>query len=444
MLRIKHIKYKSLVRLHPHSMVWRFLLSGFLTFSQWTNGQVISIDEVIQTVKSNHPELKGREENIKAIQAYSKTAYSWNAPQVGAGFFMTPYQTQLWHPQTMMDGHGNSTNTPGMGQFMLQVQQMIPNPIRQNAALKYKSSLALVESENKDVRQNELIAVTKEAYYGIAIQQKILILLKQNEALASNALKSAEIRFGTDQDKLASIYTLEAKVLAIQNLESDIENTIQEKKITLNTLMNQDKMTAINIDTSISLVNFEDKSIDTIGITQQRSDLKSLDKQLQVNELNSNYQRIQLSPDFGIRYDHMFTFGTQPQLFTLMGMVNLPFVPWASRESNANRLALKHERAAIEWQQKSIKNEIVGRLETLRNQKRSKKKQYDQLGLRILPIMKKNYQTILFAFEQQQEDLSAVLDAWESLQEIQLQHLNLFQDLINLQIQYEKELQTEL
>jgi outer membrane protein TolC len=344
----------------------------------------------------------------------------------------------------MMDGHGDSTNTPGMGQFMLQVQQMIPNPIRQNAALKYKSSLALVESENKDVRQNELIAVTKEAYYGIAIQQKILILLKQNEALASNALKSAEIRFGTDQDKLASIYTLEAKVLAIQNLESDIENTIQEKKITLNTLMNQDKMTAINIDTSISLVNFEDKSIDTIGITQQRSDLKSLDKQLQVNELNSNYQRIQLSPDFGIRYDHMFTFGTQPQLFTLMGMVNLPFVPWASRESNANRLALKHERAAIEWQQKSIKNEIVGRLETLRNQKRSKKKQYDQLGLRILPIMKKNYQTILFAFEQQQEDLSAVLDAWESLQEIQLQHLNLFQDLINLQIQYEKELQTEL
>jgi len=415
-----------------------FLLSLTQLFSQ-----PISLVEVIQTIKSNHPELKMREANIKALGAYAKASFAWEAPQVGAGLFMTPYKSQLWNSQTMTDGMGNTVNAPGMGQFMLQFQQMIPNPVRQSAMANYQSAMVLVEIENKEAAQNELIAEAKETYFSAAIQQKIVDVLKDNEKLGQFALTSAQSRYALNREKLSGVYTLEARLLNLQNQIIETEYLIQEKKIRLNTLMNRDKTTSIVIDTTLVLKNFEDNPVDTFQIGLQRSDLKKLDKQLIVNELNERNQRVQLSPDFGLRYDHMFTFVGQPQLFTLMGMVNLPFVPWANRASIANRLALKHEREALQWQQESTKNEIQGKLESLRQQKRAKKKQYNQLGLRILPVMKKNYQTVLFAFEQNQEEISEVLDAWDALQEVQLQYIGLLQEMIGLQVRYEKEIQSE-
>lgn len=414
-----------------------FLISGQLT------AQTISLNEVIQTIKSNHPELKGKEANIKAITAYSKSAYNWEAPQLGAGFFMTPYKSQLWSSQNMMDGMGNNVNSPGMGQFMVQFQQMIPNPVRQTANAKYLSALSLVENEDKDAFQNELIAEAKEAYYKIALQQKRLRILRQNESLGQYALKSAQSRYALQKEKLSGIYALEVKVYEVQNQIFETENLIQESKIKLNTLMNQNIGNSFTVDTTLNILAFENDKLDTSGIASQRSDLKSLVKQLAVNELNEKNQKVQLSPDFGLRYDHMFTFGGQPQLFTLMGMVNLPFVPWANRESIANRIALKQERSSLEWQVTAAKNEIARKIESLRLEKKSKMKQYEQLGKRILPVMTKNYQTTLFAFEQNQEEISAVLDAWVSLQEVQLQYIGLLEDMINLQIQYQKELQLE-
>ncbi|MBY0426326.1 MAG: hypothetical protein K2Q22_11865, partial [Cytophagales bacterium] len=61
----------------------------------------------------------------------------------------------------------------------------------------------------------------------------------------------------------------------------------------------------------------------------------------------------------------------------------------------------------------------------------------------IIPVMLKNYQTTLFAYEQNQENLPMVLEAWEAYQEVKMQQLEVYQELISLSIQYEKEIQAE-
>ena len=55
--------------------------------------------------------------------------------------------------------------------------------------------------------------------------------------------------------------------------------------------------------------------------------------------------------------------------------------------------------------------------------------------------MKKNYETSLLAFEQNKEELFMTLDAWQNLKLVQLSYLDMLNELLQLQVNYEKELE---
>ena len=80
--------------------------------------QTLSLDNVLSTIKTNNPQLKMYDADIQSMDAAAKGARSWMAPQIETGFFMTPYNTQMWKANEM---------NPGMGNYMLGVTQMIPN-----------------------------------------------------------------------------------------------------------------------------------------------------------------------------------------------------------------------------------------------------------------------------------------------------------------------------
>ncbi|MDD5151182.1 MAG: TolC family protein, partial [Flavobacterium sp.] len=80
--------------------------------------QTLSLDEVLEIIKTNNPQLKMYDAEIQSMDAAANGAKSWMPPQVETGFFMTPYNTKMWKP----DG-----SFSGMGNYMVGVTQMIPN-----------------------------------------------------------------------------------------------------------------------------------------------------------------------------------------------------------------------------------------------------------------------------------------------------------------------------
>ena len=86
--------------------------------------QTLSLDAVLTNIKANNPQLKMYDSDIQSMDASAKGAKSWMAPQVSTGFFMTPYNTKMWKADDM---------SPGMGFYMLGVEQMIPNPSKLKA-----------------------------------------------------------------------------------------------------------------------------------------------------------------------------------------------------------------------------------------------------------------------------------------------------------------------
>lgn len=131
--------------------------------------QTLTFEQISDSIKKNNPMLKMYDAQGTAYQSYAEGAKSWMPPQVGAGFFMTPYNTAMWKGDKM----GNN----GMGSVMLQGEQMIPNYSKLNAEKNYMQSMSNMEVANKGITLNQLLFEAKTNFYQWQILlRKVLIV----------------------------------------------------------------------------------------------------------------------------------------------------------------------------------------------------------------------------------------------------------------------------
>ena len=403
-------------------------------FSLSANSQVMSLDSILTVVERNNPELKIYDAQIAALNEYAKGARALDPPQVGGGFFMTPYNPGMWGADEM-EGY------EGMGSFMISAQQMFINRQKRDANAKYMGSMQSVDSAMKRSMRNEMFAMTKMNYYEYAILQKKLDVLEQSEELINDLIKTTELRYTYGMDKLNAYYKAKAMLADIQSMKIMTTQEANEKKIMLNTLMNRDKNFQFEPDTVINVKTYESMKVDSILISRSRSDYNALSKEINLLQTKADYELSKRNPDFGIRFDHMFPFGTQPQQFSLMLMVTIPLAPWSSKMYTASVKGLAFEKEAIREKQQSLVNQVQGKIEIYQVQINAKKKQLELTENILLPAMKKNYDTELLAYEQNTEMLFMVLDAWQNLKTAQLTYYDQLMGIINLQVQFEKEME---
>ena len=196
------------------------------------------------------------------------------------------------------------------------------------------------------------------------------------------------------------------------------------------------------IDTNYQLIDFKYAIEDTALLSKNRSDLKAIDRTMEINELKVNAEKAKLLPEFGIKYDHMFTFGQQPQLFTLMGMATIP-MPWSTKMYKANINSFKIKNESLNWQKQMILNEITGMLSGMNIELTNLKKQYNIIEKSIIPALKKSYETAILAWQNNTGDLFLGLDTWEALNMSQLDALDKLQNILVTQVEIEKQLEAK-
>ena len=410
------------------------IICSVIFCAEETNAQVLTIDSILNAIEKDNPEFKMYDAQINAYNAYAKGAKSLDPPQVGAGFFMTPYNTQMWKSDAM-------TNNEGMGSFMISAQQMFMNPKKLNANSVYMKSMSGVESEMKNGTRNEMFSMAKMSYYEWMIEKKKLKVLNQSDALLNYLIQSTELRYNYGMDKLNAYYKAKGMLGDIQTMKAMAEQEITQKMIELNTLMNRDKNYIFDIDSMYLIKDYETVVTDSSLIRSNRSDVKVIIQNINVLRSKQLYERSKRLPDFGVKYDHMLAFGTQPQQFSLMAMVTIPIAPWSSKMYKATVEGLNYDMEALKNEQQSLMNQVSGNLENLKVQIRSKKQQIEIYENAIIPSMKKNYETTLLAYEQNTEELFMVLDAWQNLKLMQLSYLDQIMELVTLQTKYENQLE---
>ncbi len=400
----------------------------------FTNGvaQTLSLDEVLALVKENNPQLKMYDAEIQSMDAAASGAKSWMAPQVETGFFTTPYNSKLWKAEG---------DFPGMGMYMLGVTQMIPNASKLKADSNYMNAMSSVEAENKKYTINQLNALAKSNYYQWLVLNKKVKVANDNLLLLDYMIKSIEIRYKYSMDKMSTHYKATARYSELENTIIMMENEISQKRVVLNTLMARDKNSAFEINSAFKFMDVNEIKSDTATLSKNRSDVKAIEKTITLNELKIEAEKSKFLPEFGVKYDHMFAFGQQPQQFSLMGMVTIP-MPWSTKMNKANINSFKIKNESLNWQKQMILNEAAGMISGMTNELNSLKKQYEISEKTIIPTLKGSYDTSVLAWQNNTGDLFDVLDAWEALNMAQMDSLDKLQAILTAKVEIERQLET--
>lgn len=393
------------------------------------SAQTLQLEVVLDSIQQSYPSLKMYDAQIQSLDAAAKGARTWMSPQVSTGLWMTPYNPKLWKA----DGAG----TTGMGQYMISAEQMFPNKKYNDANEAYMKAMSSVETENKKAALNDLIAAAKTNYYEWVIIEKKLSILDEDEKLLQFMITNAETRYKNGLGKISAYYKAKASLGNIENMRIELQNELLQKRIVLNTLMNRDKLTDFSIDTNYTIKDYSTIMFDSSLFYNNRSDIKAIDKNIQLTYLQQNVEKANLKPQFGVQYDHMFGFGGLPMQYTLMGMMKLP-INWSTRANKANIESLNLKAQAMQQEKISMANEYSGMAYQMQQDIQAKKKQVELFQNNILSALRKNYESNLLAYQQNTEELFELYDAWQTLNETQLEYLNQLQQLLEMQVDLEK------
>ena len=403
------------------------LLAAF--FSGFSYAQVLPLETVMNNIAANHPVVKMYNNEIRSMDEAAKGARSWMPPEIGAGPFMTPYNPALWRKM----GDAN-----GMGSIAISVEQMIPNKKKLDADEAYMRAMSSVEKENLNADVNELLQDAKQLYYQWIVLQKRLSVVEENQKLLDFMIKNAEIRYKNGLEKIGAYYKAKAALGSAQNMELMYESDIREKRIRLNALMNRNPLDYFEVDTNYRLNDYSLMVFDSSLFYQNRSDLKALDREINLRYLKQETERQSLKPQFGGRFEHMVGFGGQPMQYSAMVMMKLPIVGWASRMNKANIESLRWQAEALRSQKEMMVNEYSGMAYGMRNELDLNKKQLALYEQNIIPALRNNYKTMQLGYEQNTEELFMLYDAWEKLNMTQLEYLNILEKALQTQVSLDR------
>jgi len=394
------------------------------------SAQVISLDSVLSAIDRQNPMLQEYDKRAEAMNAYTVGAKSWMAPMVGAGPFFYPYPNQM-----LMEERDK-----GMFSFLL--EQDIPNPGKLNAKKNYFASRAAVEQKGRAYQYNQLRAEAKELYFDWLVLEKKTNVLKENKDIIELMLKLSRIRYPYNQGNLGNIYKVEARLHEVDNMLLMNEAEIEEKQFRLKSLMKMPPMEVIQIDTN-TMVSFDINQLpsDTTQLSERRSDIQQINRSIEVMRQNQLLQKSQAKPDFRIRYEHMQPIGDMVTQFSLMAMVTIPIAPWASRMYKSEVAGMNYEIEAMEKGKESIILETRGMLTGMASQLTRMKQQMDNYQSKIIPALKRNYETLMIAYEENREQLPIVIDAWEAMNMAQMEYLNKVNEYYKMIVRYEKEIE---
>src|SRR5258705_976840 len=419
------------LRLNINTMSKKIILVFIFGCSLFSiKAQTTSLDSIINEIQKTNPSLKMYDAEIRASDEAAKGARNWEAPVIGTGFWMTPYNPKYWKK--------GDNGSFGIRQYQLMAEQMFPNKKRLDAEEKYLQSVSSPDAERKKAMLNDLVTEAKKNYYEWIIIKKKQNILDQDEKLLHFMIQSAEIRYKNGLGKIGAYYKAKAALGNIQNMRLMLDNEIGQRKIMLNTLMSRNKTLEFDIDTVYVLKDYSSSTFDSTTFINARSDIKAIEKDIQVNYLQQAAETAKLKPAFGIHYEHMFGFGGLPMQYTLLGTVKIPLTNWSSRSAKANVESLKWKTVSLNQQKQMILNEATGMAYSMQNNIELKKKQIKLFDENIIPALKKNYQTMQLAYEQNTEELFNLFDAWETLNMTQLEYLQQLQDLLMMQVALEK------
>lgn len=391
--------------------------------------EVLTLDSVLQRIDRNNLLLQSYAYKAAGYQYSAEAATAWMAPMVGVGTFMTPYPGQK-----VMESRDK-------GSLMLQMEQSIPNRAKQNARKEWIASQSASTLAGRGITLNDFKAQAKRLYFSWLVARQRIRVLQQNERIMVTMRKIEEIRYPYNQSQLSGVYKAAAKVEENKNMIRMQEGEIAKAKAWLNSLMNAPGDADWLVDTTLTPAFSAANTADTASLALARQDVQKMDREINSMQLNITAMQMEKKPDFKIRFDHMSPLGAMmPQAYSVMGMVSIPIVPWASKMYKSEVKAMQYNIQAMEKERASMLRETQGMLYGMQQEIHTMELRIQAMEEKVIPSLQKSLDAGFLNYQENKLQLPVVMDAWEALTMMQLNVLDEKLKRYQMIVDYEKEL----
>lgn len=419
--------WRYMKQLTKYISTWLLAALPALAWAQ--DAPVLSLDTILARINRNNVLLQSYGLKAQSYQYSAEAATAWMAPMVGVGTFMTPYPGE----KVMSAGE--------QGNLMFQIEQDIPNKAKLKAKKHYIASQANVEKATRAVTLNDLKAQAKRLYYNWLIARQNIRLLQENERIMVMMKKIEELRYPYNQSQLGNVYKAEAKIEENRNMIRMQEGTIAKARSWLNSLMNAPGNAGFEADTTLQPVFTPAASYDTASLAGVRKDVWKMNESIRSMQLNIESMKQEMKPDFRIRFDHMLPMASaMPKAFSVMGMISIPIVPWASRMYKSEIKAMQYNVQGMEKERAAMLQETQGMLYGMQYEIRSMEQRIAALEEKIIPSLQKTMDAGFLSYQENKTALPVVIDAWEALTMMQLNVQEEKLKLYEMIVDYEQQL----
>ena len=396
---------------------------------QLTAQQSLRLDTILNRIDARNPMLKTYALKAESYRHKADAGSAWMAPMVGAGTFMTPYPGQ----QVMSDSD--------KGALMFQLEQDIPNPAKLKAQKVFESSKGDVELAGRAIALNELKARAKSLYYSWVVASQRIKVLQENGKIMQMMKKIEQLRYPYNQSQLSGVYRSEAKIEENENMIRMQQVEIAKAKAWLNSLMDLPAEQPLQIDTATRPSFNPEVSLDTASLAGQRKDVLQIEKNIRSMQLGLKAVESQSKPDFKLRIDHMSPLGSMmPKAYSVMGMVSIPIAPWSSKMYRSEAKAMNAEIAAMAQERTALLQERQGMLRGMQYEIQSMQQRIAAMEAKIIPALRRTMDADFVNYQENKQEVTAVISSWEALTMMQLNVLDEKLKLYQMIVDYEKEL----
>ena len=102
---------------------------------------------------------------------------------------------------------------------------------------------------------------------------------------------------------------------------------------------------------------------------------------------------------------------------------------------------MSYEIEAMKKEQAGILLEAKGMITGMASQLKRMQQQLSNYKEKIIPALRKNYETLMLSYEENREQLPIVIDGWEAMNMAQMEYLEKMQDYYSMIVRYEKEIE---
>ncbi len=368
----------------------------------------MSLEEVVEEVVKNNPEILAYKEKWKSAKNRIPQARWWNDPQFSIGFEEIPEESYILGDARMR---------------MYSVSQLIPFPGKLTLMGKIAGKDADIAKELYKEKKNEIIAKVKSIYYSLFFIHKAIEIHKETKELIKKFAKIAETKYTVGEVSQHDVLKAQVELsLIIDELITIEKEKLPAKETELNTILNRSPHSPLGVpeEFGIPKLKYTKKELEELAFLN-RPKLRAIKYMVEKDNYALILAKMQYLPDFMVKIkqeEMLMPMGTETTRGVMFSM-NIPLWFWKKWFKIKEKHAKKR---STELSYQAMRNKVLFEVQDALAKFRASERRVNLFKTSIIPQAEQVLKSATIAYETGKVDFLTLMESERMLREAKLKY----------------------